>query len=77
MDDVLGGFTDPSRFDAFLTDRKAILARRIDAAVATLAAVEGLRGLVLAVGVGRGVGVVLGRGPIRLAATGRRGRCFG
>ena len=77
MEDVLGGFTDPSRFDAFLTDRKVILARRVDEAVAALAAVEGLRGLVLAVGVGRGVVVVRGRGLIRLAATGRRGRCFG
>jgi len=54
VEDVLGGRTDPSRFDAFLADWEAILARRVEAAVAAFAAVPGVRGLVLAGGVGRG-----------------------
>ncbi|MDP9365979.1 MAG: nucleotidyltransferase domain-containing protein [Chloroflexota bacterium] len=54
MEDVLGGRTDPSRFDAFLADWAAILARRVEEAVAAFADVDGVRGLVLAGGIGRG-----------------------
>ncbi len=54
MEDVLGGRSDPTRFAAFLADWEAILARRVDEAVAAFSAVDGLRGLVLAGGIGRG-----------------------
>jgi hypothetical protein len=54
MEDVLGGRTDPARFQAFLADWEVILARRVEEAVATFRTVEGLHGLVLAGGVGRG-----------------------
>lgn len=54
MEAVLGGRTDPARFEAFLVDWEAILARRVDEALATFRAVEGLHGLVLAGSVGRG-----------------------
>lgn len=54
MEDVLGGGTDPRRFDAFLDDWEGVLVRRVDEAVAALAAVDGVVGLVLAGGVGRG-----------------------
>ena len=54
VEDVLGGRTDPHRFAAFLADWEAVLARRVEAAVAAFAAVDGVVGLVLAGGVGRG-----------------------
>ncbi|MGH2559916.1 MAG: nucleotidyltransferase domain-containing protein [Thermomicrobiales bacterium] len=54
MEDVLGGRTDPYRFAAFLAGWKAILARRADQAVAALAAVDGVHGIVLAGSMGRG-----------------------
>lgn len=54
MEDVLGGRTEPRRFHSFLNDWEAILERRVAEAVATLAAVEGVRGLVLAGSLGRG-----------------------
>lgn len=54
MEDVLGGRTDPRRFEAYLGDWQSILARRVDEAVAALATVDGVVGLVLAGGVGRG-----------------------
>lgn len=54
MEDVLGGYTDQSRFDAYLADWEAILARRVEEAVAAFVGVAGVRGLVLAGGVGRG-----------------------
>ncbi len=54
MEDVLGGRTSPERFAAFLHDWEAIQARRVTAAVSALAAIEGVRGLVLAGSLGRG-----------------------
>ena len=54
MEDVLGGRTNPERFEAFLSNWEAILARRVDAAVSAIAAVDGVCGLLLAGGVGRG-----------------------
>lgn len=54
MEDVIGGRVDAARFDAFLADWEAALARRVEEAVAALAAVDGVVGLVLAGGVGRG-----------------------
>ena len=54
MEDVLGGWTDPTRFAAFLADWEPILARRVDEAVAAFSAIDGVRGLILAGGVGRG-----------------------
>jgi hypothetical protein len=54
MEDVLGGRTDPARFETFLADWEAILARRVDEALATFRDIEGLHGLVLAGSVGRG-----------------------
>lgn len=53
MEDVLGGRTDPARFQAFLTDWEAVLARRVDEALAAFRGVEGLHSLVLAGSVGR------------------------
>ena len=53
MEDVLGGWTDAGRFAAFLNDWQAILERRVEQAVGELAAVEGVRGLVLAGSLGR------------------------
>lgn len=50
----MGGRTDPERFEAFLADWEAILARRVDAAVPAFAAVDGVCGLLLAGGIGRG-----------------------
>lgn len=54
MEDVLGGRTDPARFAAFLANWEAILAHRVDEAVSAFSAIDGVRGLVLAGGVGRG-----------------------
>jgi hypothetical protein len=54
MEDVLGGPSDPERFEAFLADWRSILARRVTEAVDALATIEGVRGLILAGGVGRG-----------------------
>jgi len=54
VEDVLGGWTNPARFAAFLADWEAILARRVDEAVAAFSTVDGVRGLVLAGSVGRG-----------------------
>ncbi|MGH2530845.1 MAG: hypothetical protein ACRDJW_00940 [Thermomicrobiales bacterium] len=54
MEDVLGGRGDPGRFAGFLADWEAVLAKRVEEAVAAFATVEGVRGLVLAGGVGRG-----------------------
>ncbi len=54
MEDVLGGWTDPARFAAFLADWEPILARRVDEAVAAFSTVDGVRGIVLAGTVGRG-----------------------
>jgi predicted nucleotidyltransferase len=54
MEDVLGGRTDSTRFQAFLDDWEAILARRVDEALAAFRTVEGLHGLVLAGSAGRG-----------------------
>lgn len=54
MDDVLGGRTDPDRFEAFLADWRGNLERRVATAVSTFAPIEGVCGLVLAGGVGRG-----------------------
>ena len=54
MEDVLGGRTDATRFQAFLDDWEAILARRVDEALAVFRTVEGLHGLVLAGSAGRG-----------------------
>jgi predicted nucleotidyltransferase len=54
MEDVLGGRTDATRFQAFLDDWEAILARRVDEALAVFRTVEGLPGLVLAGSAGRG-----------------------
>lgn len=54
MEDVLGGRTDSRRFAEYLSDWEAILERRIDEAVAALAEVEGVRGLLLAGSLGRG-----------------------
>lgn len=53
MEDVLGGRTDSRRFAEYLSDWEAILERRIDEAVAALAEVEGVHGLVLAGSLGR------------------------
>jgi predicted nucleotidyltransferase len=53
LEDVLGGRTDPTRFDAYLADWRSVLSRRVDVAVAALAAVDGVHGLMLAGGVGR------------------------
>ena len=54
MEDVLGGRTDSTRFQAFLDDWEAILQRRIDEAQAAFGSVDGLHGLVLAGSAGRG-----------------------
>lgn len=54
MEDVLGGRTDPRRFAAFLGDWEAVLARRVEDAVAALGAVDGVVGIILTGGVGRG-----------------------
>ena len=54
MEDVLGGRTDATRFQDFLHDWEAILAHRVEEALATFRTIEGLHGLVLAGGVGRG-----------------------
>jgi predicted nucleotidyltransferase len=54
MEDVLGGRTDSTQFQTFLDDWEAILARRVEEALAVLQTVEGLHGLVLAGSVGRG-----------------------
>ncbi|MFT4036912.1 MAG: hypothetical protein QM692_01930 [Thermomicrobiales bacterium] len=51
---MLGGYADPSQFDAFLADWEAILQRRVAEAVATLETVAGLEGLLLVGGLGRG-----------------------
>jgi hypothetical protein len=54
VDDVLGGRTDATQFQAFLDDWEAILARRVEEALTTFRTVEGLHGLVLAGSAGRG-----------------------
>lgn len=54
MEDVLGARGDPDRFTAFLADWESVLAQRVDEAVGTFAAVEGVHGLVLAGSLGRG-----------------------
>jgi hypothetical protein len=54
MEDVLGGRTDPARFQSFLHDWEAILARRVEEALVTFRTVNGLHGLILAGSVGRG-----------------------
>jgi predicted nucleotidyltransferase len=54
MEDVLGGRTDSTRFQAFLDGWEAILARRVEEALATFRTVDGLHGLVLAGSAGRG-----------------------
>lgn len=54
MEDVLGGYTNDARFAAFLANWATILARRVAEATAALSQVEGLHGLILAGGVGRG-----------------------
>lgn len=54
MEDVLGGRTDSRRFSAFLANWQAVLARRVDQAVAAFADVDGVSGLVLAGSIGRG-----------------------
>lgn len=53
VEDVLGGRTSHRRFESFLADWKGYLERRVATAVATFAAVTGVRGLLLAGGVGR------------------------
>ncbi len=54
MEDVLGGRADSIRFQAFLDNWEAIMARRVEEALAAFGSVEGLHGLVLAGSVGRG-----------------------
>ena len=54
MQDVIGGRSDPERFDTFLADWEAILARRVAEVVTGIAAIGGVRGLILAGGIGRG-----------------------
>src|SRR3954447_20620723 len=54
MEDILGGRTDATRFQAFLDNWEAILARRVEEALAAFRTVEGLHGLVLAGSAGRG-----------------------
>jgi hypothetical protein len=54
MEDVLGRRSDPDQFAAFLADWEATLARRVEEATAALAGVAGVRGIILAGGVGRG-----------------------
>ncbi|CAN5428879.1 hypothetical protein BH09CHL1_BH09CHL1_25020 [soil metagenome] len=53
MEDILGGRTDPTRFERFLADWRSILKQRADEAIATFSAVPGLRGLILGGSVGR------------------------
>lgn len=53
MEDILGGRSDPARFDAFLADWRAIFARRVEEAISTLSTIPGLCGLILAGSVGR------------------------
>ena len=54
MEEVLGGHTADNQFAVFLTDWEAILARRVEEAVAAFGQVKGLHGLILAGGLGRG-----------------------
>jgi hypothetical protein len=54
MEDVLGGYTADSQFAAFLTSWETILARRVNEATAAFGEVNGLSGLILAGGLGRG-----------------------
>jgi hypothetical protein len=54
MEDVLGGRTDLALFRAFLHNWEEILARRVQEALFTFRTVDGLHGLILAGGVGRG-----------------------
>jgi hypothetical protein len=54
MEDVIGGHSADERFAHYLADWEAILARRVDEAVVTFSAIEGVRGLILAGGLGRG-----------------------
>jgi hypothetical protein len=53
MQDIIGGWSAPERFDAFLDDWRAILARRVEEVVDRISLIEGIRGLILAGGIGR------------------------
>jgi len=52
--DIIGGWSEPERFDAYLDNWQAILAQRTREVVDRIAAIEGVRGLILAGGIGRG-----------------------
>lgn len=54
MEEVLGGYTEDRQFAAFLANWEVILPRRVDEVVAAFSQVNGLQGLILAGGVGRG-----------------------
>jgi hypothetical protein len=54
MEDVIGSHATAESFSHFLADWKAILDRRVEQAVAEFSAVDGVRGLILAGGLGRG-----------------------
>lgn len=54
MQDIIGDRGDPERFAAFLAGWRSILERRVAEAVAAIAAIDGVRGLILAGGIGRG-----------------------
>lgn len=54
MEDVIGGVGSDDAFSAFLAEWQPILARRVAAAREEFATIEGVRGLMLAGGIGRG-----------------------
>jgi UTP:GlnB (protein PII) uridylyltransferase len=54
MEDVIGGHGAAKDFARFLADWEALLARRVAEAVEVLSAVDGVRGLILVGGIGRG-----------------------
>jgi hypothetical protein len=54
VEDVIGGRSTDERFAEFLADWERILERRVDEATDAFSTVAGVRGLILAGGVGRG-----------------------
>ena len=54
MEDVIGDAGSNDAFAAFLAEWQPILARRVAAARDAFATIEGVRGLMLAGGIGRG-----------------------
>lgn len=53
MEEILGGRTDPERFESFLENWRPILARRVAEVGTAFAKIAGVSGLILAGGVGR------------------------